>query len=223
MYVVKGSRNKATKKKRAASHSNSDKESDFVEDLLRDYKKKSENKGKRVKASPGKRASSSSDKDVTHARNLDKNRHPSRHPDKELGGKRVSSDEESQEQGIPENWENRQDNTPRSMKGLHGNPGAILNKIGVMKSQIQPLGCDIQDLRRVVTHVSKNARGERTLGQHIDRLLDVVGSAEDIKNLMQKVPDLEAKNRAYDSDISEVQGKVSLLEAKFCNIEKLIK
>ena len=37
---------------------------------------------------------------------------------------------------------------------------------------------------------------------------------------MQKGPDLEAKNRAYDSDISEVQG---MLEAKFCNIEKIIK
>ena len=51
----------------------------------------------------------------------------------------------------------------------------------------------------------------------------MVGSTEDIKNLMQKVPVLEAKNRAYDSDISEVQGKVSMLEAKFCNIEKIIK
>ena len=40
---------------------------------------------------------------------------------------------------------------------------------------------------------------------------------------MQKVPDLEAENMAYDSDISEVQGKVSMLEAKFCNIEKIIK
>ena len=66
------------------------------------------------------------------------------------------------------------------MKGLHGNPGAILNEIGVMKSQIQTLGCDIQDLRRVVTHVSKTAHGESTLGQHIDRLLDVVGRAKDI-------------------------------------------
>ena len=34
---------------------------------------------------------------------------------------------------------------------------------------------------------------------------------------------MEAKNTAYDSDISEVQGKLSILEAKFCNIEKLIK
>ena len=34
---------------------------------------------------------------------------------------------------------------------------------------------------------------------------------------------MEAKNRAYDSDISEVQGKVAMLEAKFYNIEKLIK
>ena len=79
---------------------------------------------------------------------------------------------------------NRQDSTPRSVKGLHGNLGAILNEIGVMKSQIQTLQCNIQDLRRVFMHVSKIACDERNLGQHIDRLLDVVGSTKDIKNLM---------------------------------------
>ena len=52
-------------------------------------------------------------------------------------------------------------------------------------------------------HVSKTARGERTLSQHIDRLMDVVGSAEDIKNLMQKISQLEAKNRAIDRDLNE--------------------
>ena len=67
---------------------------------------------------------------------------------------------------------------------MHGNPGAILKEIGVMKSQIQTLGCEMQDLRRVVTHVSKTTRDEHTIGQHIDRLLDVVGNAKDIKNLM---------------------------------------
>ena len=95
VYVVKGSSNRATKKRRAVCHSDSDKESDFVEDLLRDYKKKAEYMGKRVKSSLGKRDSSSSDEDVTLACNLDKKRHPSRHPDKELGGKRASNDEDS--------------------------------------------------------------------------------------------------------------------------------
>ena len=109
------------------------------------------------------------------------------------------------------------------MKGMHGNPGAILKEIGVMKSQIETLGYEMQDLRKVVMHVSKTAGGERTLGQHIDRLLDVVGSAEDIKNLMQKILQLEATNRAIDRDFNENQGKVTMLEAKMCNLEKLIK
>ena len=57
----KGTRNRSKKKRRAVGHSNSKKESDFVEDLVRDYKKKYEIKGKRVKVSPGVRASSPSD------------------------------------------------------------------------------------------------------------------------------------------------------------------
>ena len=78
-------------------HSDSEKESDFVEDLLRDYKKKFEIKGKRVKVSLGKRASSPSDEDDTLARHLEKKRYSSKHPDKELGDKGDSGDEDSQE------------------------------------------------------------------------------------------------------------------------------
>ena len=70
------------------------------------------------------------------------------------------------------------------MKGMHGNLGAILNEIGVMKSQIQTLARNMQELRKVVMHASKIARGEHTLGQHIDRFMEVVGSAEDVKNIM---------------------------------------
>ena len=70
------------------------------------------------------------------------------------------------------------------MKGLHGNLGAILKEIGVMKSHMQTLGRDMQDLRKEVVHASKIMRGERTLWQHIDRLMEVVGSVEDVKNLM---------------------------------------
>lgn len=72
-------------------------------------------------------------------------------------------------------------------------------------------------------HASKIAHGERTLGQHIDRLMEVVGSAEDVKNLMMKIPQLEAKNKALDKDIIANQGKVTMMEAKISNLEKLIK
>lgn len=37
------------------------------------------------------------------------------------------------------------------------------------------------------------ARGERTLGQHIDKLLEVIGNAEEVKNMMHKILVLEAK------------------------------
>ena len=84
--------------------------------------------------------------------------------------------------------EDRFDVTPRSTKGMHGNLGEILKEIGVMKSQMQTLGRDMQDLRKKVVHASKIICGEHTLGQHIDRLMEVVGSAEDLKNLMQKIP-----------------------------------
>ena len=70
------------------------------------------------------------------------------------------------------------------MKGLHGNSGDILKEIGVMKSQMQTLVRYMQDLRKEVVHASKILCGKHTLGQHIDRLMEVVGSAEDVKNLM---------------------------------------
>ena len=65
--VIKGTGNRSKKKRRGAGHSNSEKESEFVEDLVRDYKKKYEIKGKRVKESPGMRASSPLDDDETLA------------------------------------------------------------------------------------------------------------------------------------------------------------
>ena len=106
---------------------------------------------------------------------------------------------------------------------MHGNPSAILKEIGVMKCQIQTLGCEIQDVRRVVMHVSKTACGEHTLGQHIDRLMEVVWSAKDVKNIMQNISQLEAKNKAIDKDFNVNQGKVTMMKARMCNLEKLIK
>lgn len=74
-----------------------------------------------------------------------------------------------------------------------------------------------------VVHTSKIARGERTLDQHIDMLMEVVGSVEDVKNLMMKISQLEARNRAMDIDFNANQGKVTMMEAKISNLEKLIK
>ena len=65
------------KKKKVFVHSNSNKESDFMEHLLRDYKKKSESKGKRIKGIPIVRASSSSD-DEPVARRIERKRYPSK-------------------------------------------------------------------------------------------------------------------------------------------------
>ena len=85
------------------------------------------------------------------------------------------------------------------------------------------LGRDMQALRKEVGHASKIARGEHTLGQHINRLLEVVRNAEDVKNLMQKIPKLKAKNRAMDKDFNADQGKITNMEAKMSNLEKVIK
>ena len=60
----------------------------------------------------------------------------------------------------------------------------------------------MQDLRKEVGHASKIVCGERTLEQHIDRLMELVGSVKEVKNLMQKILKLEAKNRAIDRDFN---------------------
>ena len=120
-------------------------------------------------------------------------------------------------------WEDRHEGSPRPMKGIYGNLGAILKEIGVMKSQIQSLGRDMQFLKNDIKNTGKIARGERSLSQRIDRFMEMVGSAEDVKNMVQKIPHLEAKNRAFDKDFNANQGKITMMEAKICNLEKLIK
>ena len=84
------------------------------------------------------RDSSPSD-DETLARRLEKKIFPSRCLEKDLGDKGESDEEDSQEQGIHEDYDDKYDVTPRSVKGLHGNPGAILKEIGVMKSKCKHL------------------------------------------------------------------------------------
>ena len=36
------------------------------------------------------------------------------------------------------------------------------------------------------------------MGQHIDRLSKVIGNAEEVKNLMKKVPLIEANNKNFE-------------------------
>lgn len=40
-------------------------------------------------------------------------------------------------------------------------------------------------------HLNKINRGERTLGQHLDRLIDLIGNFENVTNMMKRVPPLE--------------------------------
>ena len=60
----------------------------------------------------------------------------------------------------------------------------------------------MQALLKDIGKARKMAHGECTLGQHIDRLLEVIDNIEDVKNLMQKILQLEAKNRAMDKDFN---------------------
>ncbi len=103
-----------------------------------------------------------------------------------------------------------------SSKGMFGNSGSIQKDIGILKHKIFLLNKEMEQF-------SKMARGERTLGQHIDKLSEVIGNAEEVKNLMHKIPMFEAKLRVMDKDIHSVQVKVSKLESKLGNMDKQLK
>ena len=84
-----------------------------------------------------------------------------------------------------------------SSKGLFGNPSSIQKDIGILKHKMFLLNQEMEQL-------SKTNRGERTLGQHIDKLSKVIGNAKEVKNLMHKIPVTEAKIRVLDKDITSV-------------------
>ena len=71
-------------------------------------------------------------------------------------------------------------------KGNTDSLGLIEKDIGILKHNFFLLNKDMEQF-------SKIARGERTLGQHIDKLSKVIGDAEEVKNLMQKIPVMEAR------------------------------
>ena len=91
-----------------------------------------------------------------------------------------------------------------------------------MKKQLQVFGRDMQALWKNLGHVSQNAWGEPTLGQHIDRLSEVIGNEEEVKNLMQRISQLEARNKMLDKEFNANQGKILKLKAKMINLEKLL-
>ena len=69
---------------------------------------------------------------------------------------------------------------------MFGNPGSIQKDIGILKHKMLLLNNEKEQL-------SKTAKGERILGQHIDKLLEVIGNAKEVNNLMHKIPVMEAK------------------------------
>ena len=78
-------------------------------------------------------------------------------------------------------------------------------------------------LIKEMDHLTKMAKGERTLGQHIDKLSKVIGNVEEVKNVLHKNLMMEAKQRVLDKDISSIQGKVSNLETRLGNMDKQLK
>ena len=101
-------------------------------------------------------------------------------------------------------------------KVLLSNPRSMLREIGILKHQMQQMGKEMEQ-------ISKTARGERTLGQHIHKLSEVIMNAEEVKNLMQKIPMMEAKQRVMDKDICNIQGRVSKLKTQLGNMENQVK
>ena len=61
------------------------------------------------------------------------------------------------------------------------------------------------------------------MGQHIDQLSKVIGNAEEVKNLMKKVPMFEDKNKVLEKAKTDFQKRLESLEARMGNIEKMIK
>lgn len=79
-----------------------------------------------------------------------------------------------------------------STKGLLGNLESVLKEIGILKQKMQLIGKEVEQ-------VSKLAKGEHTLGQHIDWLSEVIGNVEEVKNLMSKIPQIEANNKVLET------------------------
>lgn len=111
---------------------------------------------------------------------------------------------------------NKEEDEQGFLKGIMGNPGSIMKDIGTLKQQMQDISRDFDQL-------SKTTKGERTLGQHIDRLSEVISNAEEVKNLMKCVPTIETKNRNLDQLSKDIQKIMDGLNARVSNMEKIVK
>lgn len=81
----------------------------------------------------------------------------------------------------------------------------------------------MQDIKREFEHFIKTNRGEFTLSQHLDRLSDVNGNVEEVKNLMKRIQPLEAQNRAMKQMLKDMQKKVDTMENRVDNTENGLK
>ena len=88
-------------------------------------------------------------------------------------------------------------NTFEHFIGVFGNLGLLRRDMSTVKEQMQ-------DLRRDFDHLNKTNQGELTLGQHLDKLMDVIGSAKEVTKIMKRVPPLEAKSRVMDQTTKDI-------------------
>ena len=57
----------------------------------------------------------------------------------------------------------------------------------------------------------------------IDRLTDVIGTIEDVTNMLKRVPPLEAKTKAVDQLMKDMHNKIEKLEKRAKGTENVLK
>lgn len=90
--------------------------------------------------------------------------------DVDKGFKEADSDRDNMERDKDYLAHNKNYEEQGYWKGMIGN-------LGLMKRDISTIQEHMQDIRREFDQLRKTTRGERTLGQHIDRLSEVIGNA----------------------------------------------
>lgn len=103
-----------------------------------------------------------------------------------------------------------------NVKAAFGNPGVMNRDIISLKEQMQTI-------KREFEQLSQSTRGELTLSQHLDKLSEVIGNAEEVKNLMMKVPPLESKNGEMDQLMKDMLKKMDVMENRIGGNENDIK
>lgn len=149
----KGLDDSSKKKKKNIEVDDSDlnRESDFVEEIVRDhFHKRSGGKGK-GKACHYEWASPSSD-DEPLAQRMGRKGKPQRRQEDTKKNEGFDN-EECDEQGFMHGLEDKTVGGRRASKGFFSNPGSMLREIGILKHQMQLVGKEMEQL-------SKTARGE---------------------------------------------------------------